>query len=373
MSTGQPPRLAELAVSADRAEDGASRVRHQDINALLAPRDWRSQPLDGFDDCYSDIVHYIAFCTHRIWAEKSVGLIYSHYDPAVTVHTPSGSTNSVDDVVAGTLAMMQAFPDRDSRLLNVAWTGNARDGFYTSHLGSSRMTNLGPSAYGPATGRQVRIRHVADCQIKDNRIFNEWLVRDNGALVRQLGLDPHAVARQLAAADAAKGLYPTAAGLAERTPRQPLPAALALPRRTREEKVRHLFNDIWNRRLLDRIAEAYTPGAMIHTSPGRELLGPGGQLWQAIRLLAAFPDARMTVEHFCDVEETDGYFAAVRWTMTATHKGDGAFGPPSGRIVSIPGMTHLRFEGEQIAEEWTLFDEIAILRQIYAHPDPAGL
>lgn len=369
MSTLQVPKLSNVA---ERAHE-MTRVRHQDINAILMPRDWRAQDLQGFDGCYSDIVHYIAYCTHRIWAEKSIGLIYTHYDPAVTVHTPMGTTNSVDEVVAGTLAMMQAFPDRDSRLINVAWSGNARDGFYTSHLGVSRMTNVGPSVYGPATGKNVRVRHVADCEIKDNKIYNEWLVRDNGALVRQMGLDPHVVAKELADADTARGIYPVAVGLPDRSPGQRLPEPLDLARVTREEKVRHLFHDIWNMRLLDRIATAYTGDAMIHTSPGRELLGPGGQLWHVIRLLAAFPDARMSIDHFNDVEESDGYIAAFRWTITATHKGDGMFGRPSGRVVNILGMTHLRFDGEHIAEEWTLYDEIAILKQIYAQRDPAGL
>ncbi len=381
MSTTQPHRLAEAvppqAVPTDNAgreaEGTVTKVRHQDINAILSPRDYRTQPLDGFEDCYSDIVHYIAYCTHRIWAEKSVGLIYTHYDPAVVVNTPSGTTNSVEEVVAGTLSMMQAFPDRDSKLISVAWTGNARDGFYTSHLGMSKMTNLGPSAYGPATGRVVNIRHIADCEIKDNSIYNEWLVRDNGAIVRQLGLDPHVVARGIAEAQAARGVGAVAVGLPDRAVGQRLPQPLDLGRRTREERLRHLLHDVWNMRLLDRIAGAYTPDAHIHTSPGRELLGPGGQLWQVIRMLAAFPDARLTVDHFCDVEETDGYIAAVRWTITGTHKGDGMFGPPSGRIVSILGMSHFRFDGDRIAEEWTLFDEIAILRQIYTRPDPAGI
>src|SRR5947209_7426577 len=93
--------------------DGVTRVRHRPVNDILVPHHERTQPLDGFDDCYSDIVHYIAYCTHRIWAEKGVGLIYSHYDDAVVVHTPYGTQTSVEEVVAGTIQMMNAFPDRE--------------------------------------------------------------------------------------------------------------------------------------------------------------------------------------------------------------------------------------------------------------------
>ncbi len=343
-----------------------TQVRHQAINDLLQPRDWRAQPLDGFDDVYSDIVHYIAYCTHRIWAEKSIGLIYTHYDPAVVVISPGGTTNSVEQVMAGTLSTMQAFPDRESRLINVAWTGDAREGFYTSHLGMSQMTNLGPTVYGPATGKRVKIRHCADCRIKDNRIFYEWLIRDNGALVRQLGFDPHEVARRAAEVLGRSGQGAAVAGIPERTQGQRLPEPLDLPRETTEQKLRHMIHDVWNQRMLDRLATHYTPDCVVHTSPGRELEGVNGLTWWVIRMLASFPDAMMSVEHYCDVEEADGLIAAVRWTLNGTHRGDGLFGPPTHKPATIMGVSHFRFEGERIAEEWTVFDEIAVLTQLYA-------
>ena len=37
----------------------------------------RRQPLAGFDADYTDIVDYIVRCTHKIWEEKAVGLIYT--------------------------------------------------------------------------------------------------------------------------------------------------------------------------------------------------------------------------------------------------------------------------------------------------------
>ncbi len=347
-----------------------TRVRHQDINAILQPRTERRQPLDGFDDCYSDIVHYIAYCTHRIWAERAIGLIYTHYDPAVSINTPYGVASSVETVIASTFAMLQSFPDRESRLVNVAWTGNAVDGFYTSHFGASSMTNLGPSAYGPATGRRVHIRHCADCQIRNNEIFNEWLVRDNGALVRQLGFDPVEVAQALAAADAASGVKPVVAGMPERSQGQRLPVALDTPCATRQDRVRHLLHDVWNRRLLDRLAAHYDPACRVHTAPGRELTGVEGLSWYVIRMIAAFPDCELRIEHMCEVQETDGPIVAVRWTLVGTHRGAGMFGSASGKVVTIMGMSHFRFAGEQddarIVEEWTVFDEIAVLKQIHA-------
>lgn len=346
-----------------------TQVRHRSVNDILVPRETRTQPLAGFDPCYSDIVHYIAYCTHRIWAEKAVGLIYTHYDDAVVVHTPYGTQTSVEEVVAGTIQMLQAFPDRESRLGNVAWEGDDQRGFYTSHLGTSRMTNLGPSVYGPATGKKVRIRHIADCQIRENLIYREWLVRDNGALVRQLGLDPVETAIRLAAAQGASGVPPIATGLAERAVGQRHPEPLDLPQgpgATMEENLRHLFHDVWNRRRFDRIRDFYAPDVNVQTAPGREVQGIAGVTWSVIAMLAALPDGAISFDHYCHSDETDGTIAAVRWTLNGTHTGNGQFGPPSGKPVTILGMSHFRFRGGRIVQEWTVWDEIAVLMQIHS-------
>lgn len=367
--TAQSGNVAALQTSRATASEVVSRVRQRSINDLLQPREARTQALEGFEEVYSDIVHYIAYATHRIWAEKAIGLIYSHYDDAVVIHTPYGTQTSVEEVVASTIQMMQAFPDRESRIGNVAWTGNDQDGFYTSHLGTSRMTNLGPSNYGPATGRRVRIRHIADCMIRQNMIYREWLVRDNGALVRQLGLDPVAVAQRLARAAETSGVQPVAAGQPDRTTGQKHPEALRpqlTAQASMEDRLRHMFHDVWNLRRLDRLKDWYAADAYIQTAPGRDLRGVQGVCWSTIAMLAALPDAVMHFDHFCDTHETDGYIAAVRWKLVGTHLGDGQFGPPSGKPVIVLGMSHYRFEGGKIAQEWTVWDEISVLMQIHS-------
>lgn len=361
--------VAVLRIPARGEErDTVTRVRHRSINEILVPRTERTQSLEGFEACYSDIVHYIAYCTHRIWAEKGVGLIYDHYDDAVVVHTPYGTQTSVEEVMTGTIQMLQAFPDRESRLGAVAWTGDDKQGFYTSHLGTSRMTNLGPSVYGPATGRKVRIRHIADCQIIRNIIYREWLVRDNGALVRQLGLDPAEVAIRLAAAQARGGVPTPVAGQPDRTVGQRHPEPLDLPsgpEATMEENLRHMFHDVWNRRRFDRIRDFYASNVNVQTAPGRELHGVSGVTTAVIGFLAALPDAVMHFDHFCDIHETDGYIAAVRWSLNGTHLGDGQFGPPTGKPVEILGMSHFRFVNDRIVQEWTVWDEVAVLMQVH--------
>lgn len=351
-----------------------SQVRHVPIEKLLKPVERGSFPMDGFDDDFGDIVDYIFKITHWIWADRAVGQIYDYYAENCTVYTGFDVTRSVEDVVTGTLSMLQSFPDREMDFINVAWSGDPKEGYYTSHLGFSRMTNLGPSSYGPTTGRASRFFTIADCVSRDNQIFLEWLIRDNGAVAKQLGVDIHELARRLAQDDARQGRKPWFADKLEglpavRSPRQPAP--LDRPKKSLEDRLRHTLHDAWNRRLLNVLHDFYDPDVVGHLAGGREIAGKDGLIYHYVQLLAAIPDAEFSFDHYCDVVETDGVLAAVRWSITGHHRGDGLFGAPSGKPVYVLGMSHFRFEGENVVEEWTLYDELSILRQIYAEPATA--
>jgi predicted ester cyclase len=340
-----------------------SHVRHRDSLDMLQATGPRTQQLTGFDDEFTDIVDYIYRITHRIWVDRAIGQIYDYYDHVSTVYTPYGVTRTVEEVVASTAAMMNAFPDRESHFLNVAWSGDDRQGFYTSHLGFSRMTNRGPSAYGPATQRTVVIRTVADCISLNNKIHTEWLVRDSGAMVRQLGFDRHQVARDLAErAESEVFVLSPATRMYGQIPPRPLD----LPRESVEQYLRHMFHDIWNRRRLDLLADYYGPEVVAHSGGGRVAVGVRNLGALIISVLTAIPDAVMRVDHVSWAEESDGLIAAVRWTLEGSTRPGGLLGEvPGGAPISIMGMSHFRFAGPQIVEEWTLFDEVAVLAQAY--------
>ena len=341
-----------------------TQVRHVTEPDMLASTARTDRDLDGFPADYADIVDYIVRITRRIWVDGAIGLIYDTYDPSCVVYTASDVIRGVDMVVEGTIASMAALPDLDNHFLNIAWSGNAREGFYTSHLGFGTGLNVGDNVYGPATGRSATIRFCADCISLNGRIHTEWLARDNGALVRQLGLDLHESARRVAAT-APRALY--VRGWPTRLDGQTPPQALDMPRETLDEHLRHLFHDIWNRRMFDQIAVHYDPAARLHTAGGRVGEGVPGIRALHLWLLAAMPDARLTIGNVCWSEEVDGVIAAVRWELAGTTRSGAWFGPvPSGLPIAVPGMTHCRLGPDgRIVEEWTVFDEVGVLAQIY--------
>lgn len=341
-----------------------TQVRHATEAEMLAASARADRDLDGFPTDYADIIDFIVKITRRIWVDGAIGLIYDTYDPSCVVFTASDVIRGVDMVVEGTTMSMATSPDLDNHFLNIAWSGNARDGFYTSHLGFGTGLSIGDTAYGAATGRSATIRFCADCISLNGRIHTEWLARDNGALVRQLGIDLHDAARRVAEMPP-REIY--VRGWPTRLDGQTPPEALDLARVTLEEHLRHLFHDIWNRRMFDEIAVHYDPGARLHTAGARVAEGVAGIRALHLSLLAAMPDARMTIANICWSEEVDGVIGAVRWELAGTSRAGAWFGPmPSGVPIAVPGMTHCRFGSDgRIVEEWTVFDEVGVLAQVY--------
>ena len=346
-----------------------SQVRHRDTRDMLAPKAARQMPMAGFDEEFIDIVDYIYRITHRIWVERAIGKIKEYYDDPCIVNSPSGVTRTVEEVVSGTLATMHAFPDRESHFLNVAWCGDADAGFYTSHLGVSRMTNRGPTIYGPATKRPVLIRTAADCISRNNKIHTEWLIRDNGAMVRQMGFDRHAVAQQLA-------IRPVATPVQAAAPVQPAAKSATQERGTKSatntskssaaQFIEQVMHDLWNRRRLDLLATYFAPDVVVHSGGGRVAVGLHHVSALIVSMLTSIPDAALRVDHVCWSEERDGVIVAARWVIEGTTRAGGLLGEvPSGHAVSMMGISHFRFSGGKIVEEWTLFDEIALLVQAY--------
>ena len=119
----------------------------------LAPRNAkRTQAMRGFDPIYTDIVDYIVRCTHRIWDERDIGLIYSHYTHNCVLYGTTGTLYTREEVVRDTIQRLVSFPERRGMATHVIWKGNEDDGFYTSHLvtGTGRTPRTATLARRPA-------------------------------------------------------------------------------------------------------------------------------------------------------------------------------------------------------------------------------
>lgn len=339
-----------------------------DIEALLTPVGPRTMPLAGFDETYVDLTDYILRCTHRIWEQKDVGLIQTHYAPDCPIHTATGTGGGVDSVIAGTMATLAGFPDRTLYGEAVIWSGDESAGYLSSHRIISHATHRGASPeFGPATGRAVVFTTIADCLCRENRIVEEWLVRDNSAIAFGLGLSPRAIAQAQAAADRAAGgaradWRRSQIESVRGAPETPFPVETAP-----DEPfafARWIVDALWNHRRLMLARAAYAPNARAQMPGGRRLFGHGEIIGWLTSLFATFPDARIVIDHIACIETARGTEVAVRWRLAGRHAGCALYGPPSGEDVLILAVTHWTLRAGLIREEWTVFDEIAVLRQI---------
>ncbi|MCZ8130847.1 MAG: ester cyclase [Steroidobacteraceae bacterium] len=322
-------------------------------------------PMHGFDAEFTDLPDYIVKITARIWEGRGIGAIRRYYADDCPMYTSMGPGAGVPAIVAGTIDTLNAFPDRRLLPEDIVWSGDDRAGYLSSHRIIAPATHLGPGPFGPPTGRAVSFRTIADCFCVGNRIVEEWLARDQAGIALQLGLDPQELAAQLAARDGAAGkapwhLEPARRLRAEGRFREPVlqahPAAV---------QVREGLDAVWNRAELDRVAELYHPACTVHVPGDRTLHGPERVNRWLFGYLAAFPDARVYVEHSIALEEPgQPVRVATRWWLTGTHTGHGAFGPPSGATVLLLGITHSNLVNGRIRDEWVVADELALRKQI---------
>ena len=323
--------------------------------------------MHGFDACYADIIDYIIRCTHRIWEERGLDLIDSHYSADCPVWTMAGPVFGAAVVKANTAKTLLSFPDRTLVGDAVIWSGDDRAGYLSSHRITSHATNLGASEFGPASGRKIEFTTIADCLCLENRIIEEWLVRDNAAIVRKLGFDIAALAAAQAAADQAEGAaeWRQTAMSAVRSGAVTI-AAGAMPHPARDP---HAFARWYFARILHAIspaaiAAAYAPAACATLPDERRAVGHPAIAASRAAIFGCFDRSAITLDHVGAVIEGPYTDIALRWSMTARHAHDGRYGAASGREIYILAVTHLRTIGGQIAQEWTVFDELALLRQI---------
>lgn len=339
------------------ARDHVAPIRGRSTADIRTPGGERTQDLSGFEPKWRDIAHYIVGITEEIWTDAAVDRIRATYADDCVIHTSMGTSRGIEGVIAGTVQSMYAFTDFATEHVSVAWSREGDD-FYTSHLGFARSTNTGATLYGPATDARLARHFVADCVSRDNRIFLEWLARDNRTGILQMGLDPNAVAQMLAEQPVAEPFVPLA------------PDAPGLPERgdpaTLDGWVASLFA-AWNARAFADAATRYAPGAQAHWPGMREGSGPRDVAQLVIGLLASVPDGQFRVEHLSWVEESDGVIVAVRWRLDGSSSPYGAVGEmPAGRPVAMIGMSHFRFgEDGRIVEEWSVFDDVALMVQAY--------
>ncbi|MEM7472019.1 MAG: ester cyclase [Pseudomonadota bacterium] len=316
--------------------------------------------MDGFDAKWRDVRAYINGITHDIWEARRIGSLKQYYGDGLIVRSPASIVEGNDGIIAATMATLAEFPDRALLGEDVIWC-DAPGGFLSSHRLICTATHTGDGAYGAATGRKLAYRILADCFCRDGAVWDEWLVRDQAAIVAQMGFDlvdwtRAQIAREGGPKACVKPFTPTrniAGPYAETGNDNAWGAKLADILSTAMAADFSVFPKCY-----DRAASLHYPGHLAAT-------GPKGadRFWLPLR--ASLPAAEFNVDHVMGREDPGlPPRAAVRWSLTGRHDGYGRFGAPSGAEIHVMGITHAEFGPYGLRREWTLIDDTAIWRQI---------
>ena len=109
------------------------------------------------------------------------------------------------------------------------------------------------------------------------------------------------------------------------------------------------------------------PDFVAHMSGAPGPLDNDGWAAFMMQFTTGLPDAQIDVE--VSVAERD--MVVTRWTITGTHRGTFQGVPPTGRLVTMPGIDLSRVVDGKIAEHWAQFDLVGLLQQIGALQTPA--
>jgi hypothetical protein len=320
-----------------------------------------SAMMAGFLPIHPTPEAYILGITRQIWEDRDVASLNHNYAPDVIVRMPGGVSVGNQGVIASTMASLAEMPDRMLYGEDVIWSESERGGFLSSHRLACTATHMHDGSFGPATGKRLAYRAIADCAAIAGVIDDEWLIRDQGAIVRQMGWEPKAFAADQIARE----------GGAQACKRPLSPATDVVgPYRGRgnDHPIGARYGELLTRimaaelsvipRDYDRAVQMELPGA--RTGHGHAV---ADSFWLGLR--AAFPSARFSIDH--QIGRDDLLCpprAALRWSLTGTHDGWGAFGPPSGAEVHVMGLSHAEFGPWGLKREFILLDEIAVWKQI---------
>ena len=306
-----------------------------------------------------EVEKFIYGITEEIWENKKINSIYDYYKKDVIVRSPRSTTYESNDVINSTKDTLNQFPNRELIGEDVIWSGDNKNGILSSHRILSTATHEGNGFYGKSTGKNIIYRVIADCFIIDNEVVEEWIVRDESAILNQIGL--------------------TAKKFVEMKIKEKFFNKRCLNSISNAFEVKNIIINNSNeftktyisyfKKLIDkdfnlikkhyeRSAQTFWPGNKINYSYEQIK-----NIWSDF--LNCFEKLELIIHFFSGITEPMlPPRVAIRWTIKGKHLNNGNYGAPSQKNIEIAGISHVEFGKTGIIREYVIFDEISIWKQI---------
>ncbi len=132
--------------------------------------------------------------------------------------------------------------------------------------------------------------------------------------------------------------------------------------------IRRSFEELWNKGNLSLADELFTPNYEHHDASSPDFgRGPESEKKRAALYRTAFPDLQLTIEDII----AEGQTVVARWSCRGTHKGDLSGIAPTGKQVTISGVSIARFTNGKMVEGWVNWNALGLMQQLGVVPELA--
>jgi steroid delta-isomerase-like uncharacterized protein len=126
----------------------------------------------------------------------------------------------------------------------------------------------------------------------------------------------------------------------------------------------HRAIDVWNSGDLSALDHLFAPGVVMHLRGRSDVTGLDAYRTYNVALRTAFPDQQWLLEDLF----AEGDKVAFVWTLRGTHRGELSGVAPTGKDVTVTGISVYRITDGKMVEIWVQSDTLGLLQQIGAIP-----
>ena len=306
-----------------------------------------------------EVEKFIYGITHEIWENKSINSINNYYAKDVIVRAPNKTTFTCKEVIDATKNTLIQFPNRQLIGEDVIWSGDLKKGILSSHRILSTATHEGDGYYGKATMKNIIYRVIADCFLINDKVVEEWIVRDETAIINQLGTSVRdfvkvKIKNKIFNGDDLTCIYN--AFNCQNYAKHNLDEFTKKYSSNFQKLIDKDFSDL--EKYYERSAQTYWPGGKIYYSYNQIK-----QIW--FNFLYCFENLQLNIHNLSSlIEPMTSPRVALRWTINGKHSNEGIFDKPTQKNIEISGISHIEFGRYGIKREYVIFDEISIWKQI---------
>ena len=140
---------------------------------------------------------------------------------------------------------------------------------------------------------------------------------------------------------------------------------------TPEQYILDITYKIWEERGIGRINDWYAAKGPVRTPHGVTNTVES-VVKHTLETMHEFPNRELLAEDVIIGDKGDSFLSSHRVRSTATHLGEGTFGPPTNRALTMLAIADCLCRDNQVVEEWLLRDQAAIALQLSLDPAEFG-